>query len=192
MNCIAKRLCHMGFLPGWLVTPLCSLGYGSRVFFLSSAVVTVLIGSHSARADHFFSVTDERGSHGTALSLACMQCCGRETFGCCPELSMRRCTAAARCWALWTRGSTPPSSTTAKRPAATRAGVLQLNSGAGAAPPAKHGLNQARLWRRHVSRRGSDADASGVCVARSGHNTTTATISSWRMDHSTCTSTDQE
>jgi hypothetical protein len=105
---------------------------------------------------------------------------------------MRRCTAAARCWALWTRGSTLPSSTTAKRPAATRAGVLQPNPGAGAAPPAKHGLNQARLWRRHVSQRGSDADASGVGVARSGHTTTTATTSSWRMDHSTCTSTDQE
>jgi hypothetical protein len=86
--------------------------------------------------------------HGQQQAFRAMfacECCGRETFGCCPELSMRRCTAAARCWALWTRGSTPPSSTTAKRLAATRAGVLQPNPGAVVAPPAKHGLNQARL-----------------------------------------------
>jgi hypothetical protein len=34
-----------------------------------------------------------------AMSFTC-ECCGRETFGCCPELSMRRCTtvaAAGRC-----------------------------------------------------------------------------------------------
>jgi hypothetical protein len=41
-------------------------------------------------------------------------------------------------------------------------------------------------------RRGSDADASGVGVARSKHSTTTVTTSSWRMDHNVCTSVDQE
>jgi hypothetical protein len=78
---------------------------------------------------------------------------------------------------------TRPSRLKARRPTARHEATassttMTLAPGAGVVPQTRDGLDQVWLWRRRVSRRGFDEDASVVGVAQSEHSTTTATTKS--------------